>query len=185
MNSRTVFKFIVFLLNWLIISLVSVPFTLALIALATRNHNTFQYGYDFIELNNSSALLISVAIGIVFSVWNAMAFSEATGVELKQFMKAWQKYKLKSDHEINSAEMKNKISRFTQANKNWKLRKVQEDGEWKFEVSNRFAPKDVVTVKRNGNEWLVESRPKLWIYFIDMARNFRNIEFITKQLNDI
>ncbi len=179
MNSKSAFKLIVLILTWLKISLISLPFTIALVNL---KQGKFQYGYDFFELNFNAALLIAIAIGLVFSIWNAFEFEDIKGWEISQYMKTNQRYALKTDGDLTESELSEKLVKITSNNKRWKILQNGNDGKFVLGVKNFLGARDVITISRKNGEWEMFSRPKWKIEMIDLGRNFKNIEFISSQI---
>ena len=144
----------------------------------------FQYGYDYFELDYNAAILMAIGVGIIFSVWNAFEHADREDMDQKQFMNAHQKYELVNGADFTKNDMLSGLERIVQSNRRWKFSPTSSSkAPYKLVVKNFLGAKDVVTIAKHGNSWMIESRPKWRIDFIDLGRNFDNIKWISKELN--
>jgi hypothetical protein len=179
MNSTSLFKLAVILITWLKITLVSLPFSIALVNL---KKGKFQYGYDYFELDYKAAILIAISLGIIFSVWNAFEHAKREDMDPRQFMKAKQKYQLKQGAEISKEQIQSRLKALTEGNRRCSLLSESGSANFKMGVKNKFGAKDVVTISRHESSWMLVSRPKWLIDSIDLARNFDNIKMVSKEI---
>lgn len=180
MNEKSVFKIAVLFITYFKLFVVSLPFSVALVNL---KQGKFQYGYDFFELNFNTAILVSVAIAIVLGTWNAFEHSDRKDMDEAQFMKANQRYQLVEGQKLSQAEISERLKPFVAGQRRWKWRKGEAgNAPFVLEVKNKVGAKDVVKIEQVADGWIISSKPKYLIDFIDLARNFENVKSISKVL---
>jgi len=181
MNSRSLFKLVTILITWFKVTVLSFPVMLAGVNL---KKGKFQYGYDYFELDYNAAILIAIGVGIIFSVWNAFEHADREDMDEEQFMNAHQKYELINGSDFTTNGMLSALERIVQSNRRWKfLTTSSSEAPYKLVVKNFLGAKDVVTIAKQTTGWMIESRPKWRIDFIDLGRNFDNIKWLSRELN--
>jgi hypothetical protein len=179
MNSRFAFKLIALMLTFLKLLVVAYPFAFALVNL---KQGKFKYGYDFFELNYKAAFIIAVGIALVFATWNAFEFAKYKKVGLTQYLKSKQKYAIDLPNGLSVEKAKSKVESWASSNK--RVTKMMESPEvLKFSRRSKVFIRDVMTVRFKDQNIEIESRPKFAIWFIDLARNYKNVQWVAKAIN--
>ena len=64
MNARSLFKLVIYIINWLKITIIAFPLSFALISL---KQGKLKYGYDFFDVDYNWAIVIAIGIGLVLN----------------------------------------------------------------------------------------------------------------------
>ncbi|MCB9261069.1 MAG: hypothetical protein H6607_01670 [Flavobacteriales bacterium] len=179
MSGKTWFKFVANALNLIKMSALSFPVCWALVSL---RDTPLRYGADssFFVLDYKWALVIAIGIGLVLAAWHGLAFEEATIFDAKQYLKRKQKYTVIGTENWNQEKFSSKVGELGNQ-KYWKLIS-KTDAHYRFETKRNHGLKDIVQVWNTASGVVVESKPKNWFHFVDMARNLKNVEYVSKYL---
>ena len=180
MNSRSLFKLVVLMLNWLKLSLFAFPVVAALISF---KQGTIKYGYDFLTVDHNWSIIISIGIGMVLNTWHAIRFEEEGLSDLRQYLKMRQRYEVTDTKNWSLASLKPSLEKLVNESKYWKSVKEQ-NNTLKLVVSNGYGFKDVVTLSDGPNGIVISSRPKSKLAIVDMARNLHNVKVLSKYLKE-
>ena len=181
MNSRSLFKLVIYLINWIKISLMAFPLAAALI---TFNQGKMKYGYDFLTVDHNWSLIIAIGIGIVFNTWHAMEFEKIGNVDPKLYLKMRQRFMIKnSNWSKDTFDIKVKALLMNHPKKMTLIHKT--DTECKILVRNGYGFKDIVTVEQKGQGFEISSKPKSRLAVVDMGRNLKNCKEISKHLKEV
>ena len=179
MNSRFAFKLIALLITFLKLLIVAYPFAFALVNL---KQGKFKYGYDFFELNYKAAFIIAVGIALVFAIWNAFEFAKFKKISLTQYLKSRQKYTLSLPAGLSQNDAKSKLESW--AKENQRVTKLFDRNDtMEFSRKSKVLIRDVMTVTFNDKNVEIYSRPKFAIWFVDLARNYKNVQLVAKAIN--
>lgn len=181
MNSKSLFKLVIYLVNWIKLSLITLPVSAALVAM---KQGKMKYGYDFLTVNHNWSLVIAIGIGMVLNTWHAMSFEEEKNIDPKQYLKMRQRFMI-----TNSAwtpeMLRIKVEALLAKHpKRMTLLNSSQD-VFKILVRNGYGFKDIVTLERKNEGVEIYSRPKSPIALIDLARNLRNTKEISKHLKEV
>lgn len=181
MNSKSLFKLVIYVINWIKLSLIVLPVSAALVAM---KQGKMKYGYDFLTVDHSWSLVIAVGIGMVLNTWHAMRFEETGNVDPKQYLKMRQRFMIKNSP-WTPEQLRIKIEALLQRHPKRMEVRSQNPNSCELLVRNGYGFKDIVTLalKENGVE--VYSRPKSPIAIIDLARNLNNCLEISKHLKEV
>ncbi|MBO6515260.1 MAG: hypothetical protein JJ975_01745 [Bacteroidia bacterium] len=196
MNARSFFKLFIYLVNWIKVSLIAFPFSLALISLKKPNTATIvdengniiqqggqlvlKYGYDFFVIDYNWAIMIALGIGLALNTWHALSFEELGNFDLKQYLKVRQRYRITHSEMLSSEQVEKKLRNLETENPFWKLSSLKNG--FTLYVKNKFGFRDVVQLQPGDGGYIVQSKPRFWLDFIDMGRNLKNVQFISKYL---
>lgn len=181
MNSRSLFKLVVYLLNWIKITVFAFPVAAAITSL---KQGKLKYGYDFFEVNHNWSIMIAIAISLTLNTWHAMSFEELKNYDLKQYLKVKQRYKIVGSEGWTIDNLQKALEGLTVSNRYWKALKRSKPGLW-LGVKNKYGFQDVVHLTKTEDGFIVESKPRFLVDFVDMGRNLKNVQFLSKHLKEI
>jgi hypothetical protein len=181
MNSNSIFKLVIYCINWIKIVLIALPVSAALI---TLKQGKMKYGYDFLTVDHNWSIVIAIAIGIILNTWHAMAFEEIGNVDPKLYLKMRQQFVIK-DSDWSDDKLKIKIEALLLGQPK-RLTLIHKDhGQYTFLARSRYGFKDIVTVQKIDGGVKISSRPKNRLAIVDMARNLSNAKDISKHLKEV
>ncbi len=201
MNARSLFKLVAYIINWIKISVFAFPFSMALIALKMTEVTTvldengvvvdrkfnvewiLKYGYDFFTVDYNWAIVIALGFGLILNTWHALSFEDLNASDLKQYLKVRQRYVITGSENWSQKDVNQYVSELVKSNKYWTRVKLDQKDIW-LNVKNKFGFRDVVNLQSSPNGFIVESKPKYKIDFVDMARNLENTQFLSKYLKE-
>lgn len=142
-----------------------------------------RHGIKFFELNFKSALLVASAFGFLIAFWNFLEHSRQRKMDREQLMRSFQTYRIKLASELKLSELGPLLMNNLPAKKRWAIH--EEDPE-KLLLTYRFYlwGNDVITIKKENEHWLVESRPVGSWWYMDFGRNYRHIVSVAKVLKE-
>lgn len=183
MNSNSWFKLVASFIDWIKSSIIAFPISFAFINVLAYKQKKFQYGYDFFELDHRAAIIIALGLGVVLTAWNAMAFAESGAYEPRQYLKPKQSYRLRNSKGLSVSEIRTRIEEMMTEKPKWKLKVNEGAQSFRIEIRNIIRPRDVATIHRDSDGWIITCRPKWKIYFVDMARNLKNVQYISSKIS--
>ncbi len=178
MTARSLFKLVIYIVNWLKISLIAFPVSFALISL---KQGKLKYGYDFFDVDYNWAIVIAIGIGLVLNTWHAISFEELKATDLRQYLKVRQRYVITGTEKWSQDDVNSRMNALVEQERGWQVLKREARGSW-VQIKNKYGFMDVVHLQANKDGVVIESRPKYLIDFVDMARNLSNVQYISKQL---
>jgi hypothetical protein len=178
MNARSLFKLVIYIINWLKISIIAFPVSFALISL---KQGKLKYGYDFFDVDYNWAIVIAIGIGLVLNTWHAISFEELKATDLKQYLKVRQRYLITDSDELTEDDVRNRITAMASDKRGWTMLSREAHGIW-LQIKNKYGFMDVVNLQVGNDGVVIESRPKYLVDFVDMARNLGNVQYISKHL---
>ena len=178
MNNYSYYKILVSFLHFLRNTLVVLPFVYSGVSL---NKGGFDYGLETYFLNLNSALLISAGIAILMTVWNIMEFGKYPNISPDQYLKPKQKYKLELKEDISINQIKEALNKRLLQRKRWKM--LSKD-ETSILLAYRFYAiyRDIVLIEKSEDGITIQSAPSSIIFYMDLARNYKHIVSITKEI---
>jgi len=181
MNSRSLFKLVIYFINWLKVSLVALPVAAALI---TFKQGKMKYGYDFLTVDHNWSIIIAIGIGIIFNTWHAMEFEKIGNVDPKLYLKMRQRFMItNSNWSAETFHIKLNALLMQHPKKMTLLNK--ENDSCSILVRNGYGFKDIVKIQRKGDGFEISSKPKSLLAVVDMGRNLKNCKEISKHLKEV
>lgn len=160
------FKLSIILLQTLKITLLLTPLVLAVRAI-------YMPVFDLLpELQ--AAIFIAFGIGMSATIWNAFEFENYRLMDLKYYLKSHQKYELNLSETLDGSQVRDFIIENISQAGNWKLISKEEQN-LEFKVLSKRKIADTVRIRIQGNRVLMESKPRLNFWPLDMGRNYKNI----------
>ncbi|MFT5511664.1 MAG: hypothetical protein ACI8SE_000057 [Bacteroidia bacterium] len=181
MNSRSLFKLVIYLINWLKISLIAFPVAAALI---TFKQGKMKYGYDFLTVDHNWSIIIAIGVGIVFNTWHAMEFETVGNVDPKQYLKMRQRLTI-TNSQWTTDQLQIKVEALMLKHPKRMSMLTKSNNLYKILVRNGYGFKDIVTLERKDDGVEITSVPKSRIAIVDMARNLKNTKEISKYLKEV
>ena len=181
MNSRSLFKLVIYLINWVKVSLIALPVAAALI---TFKQGKMKYGYDFLTVDHNWSIIIAIGVGIVFNTWHAMEFEKIGNVDPKLYLKMRQRFMIKNSNWSPDA-FSIKIKALMMANPKKMTLLNNTADSCKILVRNGYGFKDIVTLQRKYQGFEISSKPKSRLAVVDMGRNLKNCKEISKHLKEV
>lgn len=166
------FKLTTILTYILRIGLLVLP--LALVVVITKEGG-WKYGFTFIQNNVSVALFVSFAIGFLVGLYHALSFEVVGNCPSENYLRTHQKVTVKSDASLQ--DLVTKLEK-DKRNKEFSI----EDNVLTFKRSVIFIKPDQLKITQNSSLFQVESKPFARFWFIDFARNFKNVTLLAKLL---
>lgn len=179
MSQRFLFKFSVIVVTTLLLTALFIPLVGAAFAL---KEGSWRYGYAFIDISWKSNLIVSLGIGMSLAVWNAFEFERYPNLEISQYFKPYQRYHFITQNPVSLEMLKTAVDEHI-IRKGWKVREWMHDGV--VILRRNYIMKDVVKIRLIPNGLEISSRPRWRILLIDMARNYRNIENVSRRLKHL
>jgi hypothetical protein len=181
MNSNSFFKLVIYMINWIKISLIALPVSAAIVAL---KQGKMKYGYDFLTVDHNWSIVIAIGIGIVFNTWHAMSFENVGNVDPKQYLKMRQKFMI-TDSKWSVEQLRIKVEVLLMKHPKKLTLLNSSNNHYKFLVRNGYGFKDILTLDLSEAGVEISSGPKSPIAIVDMARNLKNNKDISKHLKQV
>lgn len=178
MNKRSLFKLIIYVVNWIKLTLIAFPFVAALISM---KQGKLQYGYDFLTVDHNWSIIISIGLGMVLNTWHAISFEEVGNIDPKQYLKMRQRFWLKTTGGLTMEAIRSKMQEFVKGNKRAKVL-ADTDNQFKLQLKNGYGFKDIIELNAKDGGIEIYSRPKSVLNIVDMARNLKNVKTISSYL---
>lgn len=179
MNSRSFFKLIIYMINWIKLSAFSLPVTAALVAM---KQGKMKYGYDFLTVDHNWSIIIAIGFGMVLNTWHAISFEEVGNIDPKQYLKMRQKFVI-IDSKWSLEQLKDKVRPMIESNKRWKLA-THDPRHIKIQIKNGWGFTDILTLTPTPNGVEIYSRPQNKFAIVDMGRNLKNVKEVSKYLKE-
>lgn len=162
-----------------VIFIIVMPFVGALFSM---KEGKFHYGYSFFELDLNSVLLVTLAIAMTITVWNAFEFEKYPNLDIRQYFKPKQVYDVLTSKPVTDAEFKD-ATKGIEEMRGWKLIRSS-DKEALFSRMN-YLMRDRVHLELMSDRIRITSRPRWKILLVDMARNYRNVLKVGEKLKHL
>jgi hypothetical protein len=166
------FKLIAILTYILRVGLLVLPVALVIVI---SKEGGWKYGFTFIQNNISVALFVSFAIGFLVALYHALSFEVVGNCPQENYLRSHQKVNVKGNASLETVKAKLEEDK---RNKDFKLN----DNVLSFKRGAIFIKPDQIKVTQNSDTFLVESKPFARFWFIDFARNFKNVTLLAKLL---
>lgn len=168
------------MVNWIKLTLIAFPVSAALVSM---KEGKLKYGYDFFEVDHNWSIVIAIGIGLTLNTWHTLSFEEIGNFDLKQYLKQRQRYLITGTKGWNAQIVESKVNRFIASQRRWKV-KGQDNSYLKLSTKNKYGFEDVVSLTPTDQGIVVESRPRYWFPFVDLGRNLKNVQLISKYLKE-
>jgi hypothetical protein len=181
MNSRSLFKLVIYMINWIKISLIAFPVAAALVAF---KQGKMKYGYDFLTVDHNWSIIIAIGVGIVFNTWHAMSFENVGNVDPKQYLKMRQRFVI-TNSKWSREQLAIKVEALLLKHPKRMTMLSKSNESYRFLVRNGYGFNDIVTLSLKDTGVEISSGPKSPLAIVDMARNLKNSKDISKHLKEV
>ncbi|MBR9861527.1 hypothetical protein GYB22_12450 [bacterium] len=163
-----IFKLVAVIWYMLRFLLLTLPITVIIVFL---KKGAWKYGFTFIQSSFEVSLFIAFALSFLVVMYHALSFELLGQVPNENYLKVKQKVKVKGN--ISLKELADRIQ------EEFKIRDFHvSESELSFRKLVHFSLPDKVNIRKEGDEFILESSPFTNLWFMDFGRNYSTVKKI-------